>query len=118
MTEFKLVSRLRFDDLEVILHAAVAGMGIAWLPHWILREQIRTGALVVLWEDRPAALSDSYAIWPATEHLPSRVRLAIDTLVERLPDAIGTGEPSNAGNPEAVRGRAQAQGRAQSTKSR
>jgi len=36
---------------------------------------------------------ESYAIWPANEHLPLRVRLAIDTLVEKLPHVVGVEMP-------------------------
>jgi DNA-binding transcriptional LysR family regulator len=93
LTEVKLPSRLRFDDLEVTADAAVAGMGIAWLPYWLVRERIRTGALFPLWAERPVASMESHALWPAAEHLPLRVRLAIDTLVEELPDTIGIEAP-------------------------
>jgi len=84
---------MRFDDLEVTADAAVAGMGIAWLPYWLVRDRIRSGTLLLLWEQRPAASMDSYAIWPATEHLPLRVRLAIDTVVEKLPEVVGVEVP-------------------------
>ncbi|MBB6581711.1 LysR family transcriptional regulator [Ralstonia solanacearum] len=88
LTEVRPASRLRFDDLEVTADAAVAGMGIAWLPHWLVRDRIQAGALVALWEKRPAASMDSHAIWPATDYMPLRVRLAIDTLVEKLPGVV------------------------------
>jgi len=94
LTEVRLASRLRFDDLEVTADAAVAGMGIAWLPHWLVRDRIQAGALVALWEKRPAASMDSQAIWPATDYMPLRVRLAIDTLVEKLPGAAGVKAPT------------------------
>ncbi len=93
LTEVRLASRLRFDDLEVTADAAAAGLGIAWLPHWLVRDRIQTAALVALWENRPAASMDSHAIWPATDYMPLRVRLAIDTLVERLPNAMGVKPP-------------------------
>lgn len=93
LVEVRLASRLRLDDLEATADAAVAGMGIAWLPRWLVRERIRGGALAVLWEERPAASMDSHAIWPATEYMPLRVRLAIDALVEHLPQAIGVAPP-------------------------
>ncbi|TIP69552.1 MAG: LysR family transcriptional regulator, partial [Mesorhizobium sp.] len=32
------VSRLRLDDLAAIADAAAAGMGLAWLPYWLVRE--------------------------------------------------------------------------------
>lgn len=94
LTEVRLASRLRFDDLEVTADAAVAGMGIAWLPYWLVRERIQAGALVPLWEERPAASMDSHAIWPATDYMPLRVRLAIDTLVEKLPGVLGVKAPA------------------------
>lgn len=89
LTEVRLSSRLRLDDLEVTADAAVAGMGIAWLPYWLVQKRIRTGMLTPLWGNRAAASMDSHAVWPATEYMPLRVRLAIDTLVEKLPDVVG-----------------------------
>lgn len=93
LTEVRLASRLRFDDLEVTADAAVAGMGIAWLPRWLVRDRIESGALAVLWEERPAAFMDSHAIWPANDYMPLRVRLVIDTLVEKLPQVVGVEAP-------------------------
>ena len=93
LIEVRPASRLRFDDLEVTADAAAAGMGIAWLPRWLVRNRIEAGALVALWEDRPAASMDTHAIWPAADYMPLRVRLAIDTLVENLPRAIGVEAP-------------------------
>ncbi|WP_082746973.1 LysR family transcriptional regulator [Burkholderia sp. MSMB1826] len=93
LTEVRLASRLRFDDLEVTADAAVAGMGIAWLPRWLVRNRIEAGLLAVLWEERPSASMDCHAIWPATDHMALRLRLAIDTLVENLPRASGVNPP-------------------------
>ncbi|TGV17670.1 LysR substrate-binding domain-containing protein, partial [Mesorhizobium sp. M4B.F.Ca.ET.143.01.1.1] len=45
--------RLRLDDLDAIADAAVGGMGLAWLPHWLVRERIQAGALVALLPDQP-----------------------------------------------------------------
>jgi hypothetical protein len=36
---------------------------------------------------------DSYVVWPAAEHLPLRVQLAIDTLIEKLPDVVALEAP-------------------------
>ncbi|WP_081052414.1 LysR family transcriptional regulator [Burkholderia cepacia] len=93
LTEVRLASRLRFDDLEVTADAAVAGMGIAWLPRWLVRKRIEAGLLAVLWEERPSASMNCHAIWPATDHMALRLRLAIDTLVENLPRASGVNPP-------------------------
>jgi DNA-binding transcriptional LysR family regulator len=89
MTEITPKWRLRFDDLEAIADATVAAMGLAWLPYWLVRNRIAAGDLVTLWDARPSATMTSYAVWPTTEYVPLRLRLAIDMLVARLPSAVG-----------------------------
>ncbi|TIP73278.1 MAG: LysR family transcriptional regulator [Mesorhizobium sp.] len=79
------VGRLRLDDLDAIADAAAAGMGLAWLPYWLVRERIQTGALVPLLPDQPGFLYDVYALWLQTPHLPLKVRLAVDALAAALP---------------------------------
>ncbi|TIU93286.1 MAG: LysR family transcriptional regulator [Mesorhizobium sp.] len=79
------VSRLRLDDLAAIADAAAAGMGLAWLPYWLVREHIKAGALVVLLPEQPGFLYDAYALWLQTPHLPLKVRLAVDALAAALP---------------------------------
>lgn len=79
------VSRLRFDDLAAIADAAAAGMGLAWLPYWLVRERIQAGTLVPLLPDQPGFLYDAYALWLQTPHLPLKVRLAVDALAAALP---------------------------------
>ncbi|MCF6116898.1 LysR family transcriptional regulator [Mesorhizobium muleiense] len=79
------VSRLRLDDLAAIADAAAAGMGLAWLPYWLVRERIQAGALVVLLPEQPGFLYDAYALWLQTPQLPLKVRLAVDALAAALP---------------------------------
>ncbi|BCH17436.1 LysR family transcriptional regulator [Mesorhizobium sp. L-2-11] len=79
------VSRLRLDDLAAIADAAAAGMGLAWLPYWLVRERIQAGTLVPLLPEQPGFLYDAYALWLQTPHLPLKVRLAVDALAAALP---------------------------------
>jgi len=88
-TDVTPTSRFRFDDLEAIADAAVAGMGIAYLPFWLVRDRIRSSSLVTLFDDFPAASLDCYAVWPEAQHLSLRLRLAIDVLAAELPKSIG-----------------------------
>ncbi|ESY81276.1 LysR family transcriptional regulator [Mesorhizobium sp. LNHC221B00] len=83
--EIMPTGRLRLDDLDAIADAAVEGMGIAWLPWWLVRERIRAGALAVLLPDQPRYLYDCHALWLQTPHLPLKVRLAVDALATALP---------------------------------
>ncbi|TIL25521.1 MAG: LysR family transcriptional regulator [Mesorhizobium sp.] len=79
------VSRLRLDDLDAIADVAAAGMGLAWLPYWLVRERIQAGTLVPLLAEQPGFLYDAYALWLQTPHLPLKVRLAVDALAAALP---------------------------------
>ena len=78
-------SRLRFDDLETIADAAAAGLGLAWLPCWLIRERVERGELVRVLANEPSMIVHVYALWPSAPQLPLRTRLAIDTLAQALP---------------------------------
>jgi DNA-binding transcriptional LysR family regulator len=85
VVDMPLSSRLQFDDLDVIADAATAGMGLAWLPEWLIRERLRSGALVTVLDDLPSASMDCHAVWPGGTHMSLRLRLAVDALVQQLP---------------------------------
>jgi DNA-binding transcriptional LysR family regulator len=78
-------SRLRFDDLEAIADAAVLGIGLAWLPCWLVRDRVQSGALVRVLTEYPGLVLDSYALWLQTPYLPLRIRVAVDALAAELP---------------------------------
>ncbi|WP_427024832.1 LysR substrate-binding domain-containing protein [Aureimonas ureilytica] len=80
-------SRLRFGDLGAIRDAAVAGHGLAWLPCWLIRDDVAAGRLVLVLDEEPSTVFDCHALWPQTVPLAPRVRLALDTLAAELPDA-------------------------------
>jgi DNA-binding transcriptional LysR family regulator len=88
LIQIRPASRLRFDDLEVIADTVADGMGLAWLPYWLIRERLRRGELVEIWGHRPTAVMECYAVWPAAQYLPLRSRLAIDTLAAELPKCL------------------------------
>lgn len=77
--------RHRFDDLGAIADAAAAGVGLAWLPSWLVRERLVAGTLVRLLPHQPPFLYDCFALWLQAPRLPVRVRLAVDALAAALP---------------------------------
>lgn len=83
--EITPANRLRFDDLDAVADAATLGMGLAWLPSWLVRERLSSGALVQLLPEQPAFLYDAHALWLQAPHLPRRVRLAVEALTDALP---------------------------------
>jgi len=85
---FKPQARLRLDDVEAIADLASRGMGIAWLPYWLVKERIQSGILVPVLEDQPGFVMESYALWPQTHSLPLRVRVVVDELSNELPKVM------------------------------
>lgn len=77
--------RLRLDDLEAIADAAAQGMGLAWLPYWLVRERLNSGTLVGLFTEQPEFLYECHALWPRSPRLPPKVRAAVDALAAALP---------------------------------
>lgn len=77
-------TRLCFDDLGAIVDAAVAGFGLAWLPDWLVGEQIGAGTLVPILAETAYRVSAIRAVWLETPYLPRRIRVAIDALAAEL----------------------------------
>ncbi|PPU17857.1 LysR family transcriptional regulator [Xanthomonas arboricola] len=84
LVDVAVSSRMRLNDLEVIAAAATEGMGLAWLPYWLVRERMQRGELVEIWGDRPSTVMECSAVWPSMQYLPLRSRLAIDLLAAEL----------------------------------
>lgn len=76
--------RLRLDDMASIADAAVAGHGLAWLPRWLVSDDIDAGRLEIVLPDHPPYLYDVHLVWLKSPFMPRRLRLAIDELAVRL----------------------------------
>lgn len=85
--------RLRTDDSDALMHAAIGGLGIAHLATWLVGDEIAAGRLVPLFEDeleptRPSA-SAIYAV-RMPGRATARARLFIDFLKQHF---SGAGSP-------------------------
>ena len=77
---------VRMDDLEAIADAVADGLGLGWLPCWLIWERVRSGALVPLLPSSTRLQTDFHVHWVATPNPPPRLRYAIEALVNGLPD--------------------------------
>jgi DNA-binding transcriptional LysR family regulator len=89
--QFNPTSRFRFDDLDAIADAAAEGLGLAWLPYWLVRTRLNSGELVRVMHQIAPHVSEVWAVWPEGPHLPTRVRSAIDALAGALPKVASSG---------------------------
>lgn len=70
------------NDLPLLLHAALAGLGIALLPENFVDEHLRSGALVQVLADRVGARTLFAVVYPEREFLPPAVRAFVDFVAE------------------------------------
>lgn len=77
-------SRLRLDSGEAIRDAAVAGLGIALLPDFLIADDLAAGRLQQVLPSLDAGDVEIMAIYPSKRLLEPRVRRFIDLMVEQL----------------------------------
>jgi len=76
------------DNAYVTMHAALAGMGIAVMPFYYVRQAVETGLAEVVLDDFTLAPILAHAVWPSGSRTPSRVRRFVDFLVQQLKKEI------------------------------
>lgn len=77
------------NSVEMRVHLAVEGQGIAYLPAFTVRRELAAGQLVSVLDEHTQALTAFWLLWPASRHLPPRLRAFIDFLVAQLRDGVG-----------------------------
>jgi DNA-binding transcriptional LysR family regulator len=80
-TAVKITGRHSINFGDAILDAAVAGIGIACLPSWLVHHELRAGRLVRILSHSIADHSPIHALWPRARDLLPRVRATVDALV-------------------------------------
>ena len=84
----RLASPLVLDDLQAVADAAIAGVGLAWLPSWLIAHYALRGQLQAVlpsYREQPAPI---HVIWPTAAHMQAKTRCAIDALVAATPSCL------------------------------
>ncbi|MFH0129388.1 LysR family transcriptional regulator [Variovorax sp. VaC1] len=68
------------DSASTLRAFALQGAGVALLPEWLVRDDIRAGHLRRLLPDHRFPVQSVYALYPDTRHVPEKVRAFIDFL--------------------------------------
>jgi len=77
---------LTVNDGQSLLHAAIAGLGIAFLPSFLYHAALREGLVEEVMPDLPVEIVGIYAIYPPGRFTQPKVRAFIDFLVTRFAD--------------------------------
>lgn len=81
-------SRIDIANGDAVREAAIAGLGVAVLPTFIVHDAVRRGALSIILENHMKPPIAMYAVHPSKRNQTARARAFIDFLVERF-----AGEP-------------------------
>jgi DNA-binding transcriptional LysR family regulator len=83
-TQVGVTSRFSANEATVLLHAALAGGGIALQPTYLVNHHIASGDLQIVLPDWQAPAMTIYALYPSRRHLSPAVRALLDFLVLRF----------------------------------
>jgi DNA-binding transcriptional LysR family regulator len=86
--------RFKADNGTALVAAAVAGLGIAYLPDGLTHEYVASGALVPVMTRYPPPPAGVYLIRPPGQHPARKVRVLTEMLIECLeptPEPAGVG---------------------------
>ncbi|AHZ75179.1 MULTISPECIES: LysR substrate-binding domain-containing protein [Pseudomonas] len=84
ITQLRLPTVLTLNNMEAMLMAAVDGHGIAYMPDFLVRESVRTGALESLLDAHTSDQGQFWALWQSSRHLSPKIRVFVDFIAERL----------------------------------
>jgi DNA-binding transcriptional LysR family regulator len=74
--------RFKADNGAALAAAAVAGLGIAWLPDCLTEDHLTSGALVPVMTRYPVPTAGVFVVRPPGQHPARKVRVLIELLIE------------------------------------
>ncbi|HZV53463.1 MAG TPA: LysR family transcriptional regulator [Rhodocyclaceae bacterium] len=81
---FPVHGRLQANNGDVLLEAAVMGLGITCQPTFIAAAALAAGSVQEILRDYPVPELGIYAMLPGNRHVPHRVRVLVEFLAIRL----------------------------------
>jgi DNA-binding transcriptional LysR family regulator len=82
----KISPTVKTNNPDVLLEAAVSGMGVALMPSFLASDTVRSGALQLVLEDYQTIEMNIYVVYASRHHLPAKIRVFIDYLKDRIID--------------------------------
>ncbi len=84
--EVAITGTLRANNLSSLRAAMLAGMGLALLPRYVVRNDLEAGAVIPVLTDYALSAQEIHAVYPSPRYQPARVRVFVEFLRERFAD--------------------------------
>lgn len=81
--EIDVPGKLTLDEMTLMLEAALAGAGLAYLNEWSVREHVASGRLVAVLEDWCQPYPGLCLYYPGRRHVPAGLRALIDLIRQK-----------------------------------
>jgi DNA-binding transcriptional LysR family regulator len=75
---------LAVDDGNAYIAAGLAGLGVLWLPDYMARPHLASGALVQIFEEWQLDSMPLYVAFPPNRHISLKLRVFIDWIIELM----------------------------------
>ncbi|PAU76537.1 LysR substrate-binding domain-containing protein [Halomonas salipaludis] len=82
--EWEVPASMACNTSAALMDVAVAGLGIACLPDFMVRQAIERGELVSVLDAHVEHQGTFRLLWPSSKHLAPKLRVFIDFMVETL----------------------------------
>jgi DNA-binding transcriptional LysR family regulator len=76
--------QFKADNGTALAAAAVAGLGIAWLPDRLIKGYLDSGALVQVMARYPVPTGGMFVVRPPGQHSARKVRVLTELLIEHF----------------------------------
>ena len=88
LTQAPITGKYLITNSEAIKQCAIAGMGLALLPDWLVNDAVSSGKLVTLFHEYEVTATDydsaAWILYPSREYLPLKTRVFVDFLTQRF----------------------------------
>jgi DNA-binding transcriptional LysR family regulator len=89
LSEVPVFGRTLISSAIALQHCAIAGMGLALLPNWLIEENLQAGTLINVFPDYEVTATDfstaAWLVYPSRAYTPLKVRVFIDFLKNFIP---------------------------------
>ncbi|MBV8657189.1 MAG: LysR family transcriptional regulator [Burkholderiales bacterium] len=79
-----LPTTLICNNIEALIRAAEQGLGLAYLPDFLVRDALASGALERVLPSHARASGQFWVLWPSSRHLSPKLRVFVDFLCAHL----------------------------------
>ena len=81
---YRYRGRVRYNSGNALCSAAIAGLGLAQLPGFYVREALASGKLIEVFPQYKDKQEAIWAVFPSNRNVAPKIRLLVDFLAQHI----------------------------------